>query len=264
MAQTQLLPSASQVKSLLESLSLGSYWKDLSENGCDSIADIGISDVSTLVNVIGMSMADAGKLVSAARRFCPNVPSIEDVMNEKAAAEDEDEDEDEDENGVDFGDSKRGTKRQRPGSLLNDGGLSRMIKKDSETKLDANMRAEQESISPGERRRLDYGLANYHPEAIVAILRAHMAKSVDGLQDVARIFPANVMPGPVSVEPNFRYVTLNALPSASHVIPNPLANAAGLPSAVLVPPMPQTPMVPNPVAMQVTDQTSEQNGSVKQ
>eukprot|EP00954_Amorphochlora_amoebiformis_P026534 1379907-Amorphochlora_amoeboformis.AAC.1 len=203
----------------------------MSENGCDSVPDIAISDVSTLVNVVGMSLPDANRLVLTAKRQFPHLPSIEDVLREQAAAEEEDEDEDEDENGVEFADSKRGTKRPRPQPLL--GGENLRLPKESDLKrqrdLEATIRAEQEASLPGERRRVEYGLANYHPEAIVAILRSHMTKSVEGLQDVTKILPQNVMPAPpMNVEPQFRYVTLPSMTSIPSVIPSGAAAAAAM------------------------------------
>ncbi len=48
---------------------------------------------------------------------------------------------------------------------------------------------------PGERERIDYGLKNISAEAVVKLLKS-TAQSVDGLRQLAALFPERVMPTP--------------------------------------------------------------------
>lgn len=58
----------------------------------------------------------------------------------------------------------------------------------------ARVRRQQADALPGERERLEYGLSKMSASDVLAALREHMASSVDGLRDVARVLPPSVLP----------------------------------------------------------------------
>jgi len=76
--KTKRSDGCEQLKHIMASLSLGNHFENLRNNGCESLADISVSDSRTLIS-LGMSAEKASKLISIARRFHPNLPSIEEV-----------------------------------------------------------------------------------------------------------------------------------------------------------------------------------------
>ncbi|GAB5360457.1 hypothetical protein AAMO2058_000629800 [Amorphochlora amoebiformis] len=69
------LGNQNQIKSFLDHISLGQYWRLLSENGCDSLDDLGSADVQMLVN-LGFKIFHANRLVTAVHRFIRPAPTV--------------------------------------------------------------------------------------------------------------------------------------------------------------------------------------------
>eukprot|EP00467_Chlorarachnion_reptans_P023633 CAMPEP_0114500046 /NCGR_PEP_ID=MMETSP0109-20121206/7747_1 /TAXON_ID=29199 /ORGANISM="Chlorarachnion reptans, Strain CCCM449" /LENGTH=341 /DNA_ID=CAMNT_0001677665 /DNA_START=307 /DNA_END=1332 /DNA_ORIENTATION=- len=57
-----------QIKAFLDQISLGQYWRLLSENGCDTLEDLATADVQMLVN-LGFKIFHANRLVTAVQRI---------------------------------------------------------------------------------------------------------------------------------------------------------------------------------------------------
>uniref|UniRef100_A0A6V3SHM4 SAM domain-containing protein n=1 Tax=Lotharella globosa TaxID=91324 RepID=A0A6V3SHM4_9EUKA len=64
-----------QIKAFLDHISLGQYWRLLSENGCDSLEDLATADVQMLVN-LGFKIFHANRLVTAVHRFIRPAPAV--------------------------------------------------------------------------------------------------------------------------------------------------------------------------------------------
>lgn len=71
------LPGAghNQIKAFLDHISLGQYWRLLSENGCDTLEDLATADVQMLVN-LGFKIFHANRLVTAVHRFIRPAPPV--------------------------------------------------------------------------------------------------------------------------------------------------------------------------------------------
>mmetsp|Transcript_7933 Transcript_7933/g.11959 ORF Transcript_7933/g.11959 Transcript_7933/m.11959 type:complete len:361 (-) Transcript_7933:130-1212(-) len=64
-----------QIKSFLDHISLGQYWRLLSDNGCDTLEDLATADVQMLVN-LGFKIFHANRLVTAVHRFIRPAPPV--------------------------------------------------------------------------------------------------------------------------------------------------------------------------------------------
>mmetsp|Transcript_23783 Transcript_23783/g.33286 ORF Transcript_23783/g.33286 Transcript_23783/m.33286 type:complete len:346 (+) Transcript_23783:75-1112(+) len=64
-----------QIKAFLDHISLGQYWRLLSENGCDTLEDLATADVQMLVN-LGFKIFHANRLVTAVHRFIRPAPPV--------------------------------------------------------------------------------------------------------------------------------------------------------------------------------------------
>uniref|UniRef100_A0A7S2TS28 SAM domain-containing protein n=1 Tax=Lotharella oceanica TaxID=641309 RepID=A0A7S2TS28_9EUKA len=75
-----------QIKAFLDHISLGQYWRLLSENGCDSLDDLATVDVQMLVN-LGFKVFHANRLVTAVHRFMrPAAPVMNTSQKRKRAS----------------------------------------------------------------------------------------------------------------------------------------------------------------------------------
>jgi len=75
-----------QIKAFLDHISLGQYWRLLSENGCDTLEDLASADVQMLVN-LGFKIFHANRLVTAVHRFIrPTPPVINPPQKRKRAS----------------------------------------------------------------------------------------------------------------------------------------------------------------------------------
>mmetsp|Transcript_12553 Transcript_12553/g.20129 ORF Transcript_12553/g.20129 Transcript_12553/m.20129 type:complete len:156 (+) Transcript_12553:1198-1665(+) len=144
-----------------------------------------------------MPAENAVKLISMARRLHPNLPSIEEVTwkitkdKENIATETE------------TMDHPPALQQGEEGSEVKEKKHEQMVKrpfrpaldehKEREQGDDEKVRSDQNDMMPSERRRIEYGLANYRPRNIVVILKDHSQMSVEGLQNVGKILAPEVM-----------------------------------------------------------------------
>jgi len=218
-----------QLKLILTSLSLEIHLQTLLENGCESIADISVSDCKTLTT-LGITSEDAIKLISMARRVCPDLPSIEDVQMARMNATQEEETgelEDVEIEGNDQSATEHIEVEETKKSGMKRARLSRGNELNTTTKRQRNSNTESPAdheniLTPEERQRVEAALKNSNPEDIVTILRNHVRKSVGGLRDVAKILTTELMPNvsllPIS-QSDLNFLKAN-LRCNNNVIPN--------------------------------------------